>query len=123
MINNYFSKTYLTLLFFFIFISLGFSQTLKQTKEITKKYNFEKLKELEISFKKAFYAEHKHAIRLAKQNGWLINFTDENGTFHQIRKIINGKPVYIQTNNINAAISTRANYMHNGGGLGLKVEG
>ncbi|NOY46854.1 MAG: S8 family serine peptidase, partial [Chlorobi bacterium] len=123
MINNYLHKTFLTLSFFFIFVGFGFSQTLKQTKEITKKYNFEKLKELEISFEKDFYAEQNHAIRLAKQNGWPILYTDDDGTIHQLWKILNGKPIYIQTDNAAAAISTRANYMHNGGDLGLDVEG
>ena len=60
---------------------------------------------------------------MAKQNGWPITFTDDNGTFHQLRKVINGKPIYYQTYNVNAAISTRANYLHNGGGLGLDLEG
>jgi subtilisin-like proprotein convertase family protein len=123
MINNYFSKSFLTLSFFFIFVGFGFSQTQKQAKEITKKYNLEKLKEYEDSFKKAFYAEQNHAIRLAKQNGWPISYDDDDGTFYQLWKVLNGKPIYIQSDNALAAISTRTDYLHNGGGLGLDLEG
>lgn len=123
MINNYFIKNILTFSFFLIFVGFGFSQTPKQTREITKNYDLEKLKELEVSFEKTFFSEQNKAIRLAKQNDWPISYTDDNGTFFKLRKVINGSPIYYQTFNVNAAISTRANYMHNGGGLGLDVEG
>jgi subtilisin-like proprotein convertase family protein len=123
MLNNYFIKKSLTFCFLLFFIAFGFSQTPKQAKEITKNYNLEKLKELGVSFEKAFLKEQSNAIRLANQNGWPISYTDDNGTFHKLRKVINGRPIYLQTENIDAAISTRANYMHNGGGLGLDVEG
>jgi subtilisin-like proprotein convertase family protein len=123
MINNYFTKKLLTFSFFLFFMVFGFSQTPKQAREITKNYNLEKLKELEISFEKTFYSEQNKAFRLAKQNGWPLSYTDDNGTFFKLRKVINGFPIYYQTFNVNAAISTRTNYMHNGGGLGLDVEG
>ncbi|MCF6296085.1 MAG: S8 family serine peptidase, partial [Flavobacteriaceae bacterium] len=123
MINNYFTKRILTFNFFLIFICVGFSQTPKQTREITKNYNLEKLKELEISFEKTFYSEYNQAIRLAKQNNWPISYTDDNGTDYHLKMILNGNPVYIQSDNAAAAISTRANYLHNGGGLGLDLEG
>ncbi|MBN4084759.1 S8 family serine peptidase [Flavobacteriaceae bacterium AH-315-B10] len=123
MINNYFTKKLLTFSFFFIFIGFGFSQTPKQAKEITEKYDIERLKKLESSFEKTFYSEHNNAIRLANQNGWPISYTDDNGTFFKLRKVINGSPIYYRTFNVDAAISTRANYLHNGGSLGLDVEG
>jgi len=123
MINNYFTKKLLTFSFFFIFIGFGFSQTPKQAKEITEKYDIERLKKLESSFEKTFYSEHNNAIRLANHNGWPISYTDDNGTFFKLRKVINGSPIYYRTFNVDAAISTRANYLHNGGSLGLDVEG
>ena len=123
MLTNYFTKIILTFNFFLFFIGFGFAQTLKQSKEIIKDYNFEKLKEYQVSFEKTFKADQEEAIRLANLNGWLINYTDDKGSFHQLRKVINGKPIYIQTKNIDAATSTRTNYLHNGGGLGLDLEG
>ena len=56
-------------------------------------------------------------------NGWPITFT-ENGSYHELIKVTEeNKPIYYKTDNVGAAISTRANYLHNGGGLGLDVEG
>jgi len=121
--NNYFTKKTLTLYFFSFFIAFSFSQTPKQTKEITKDYNLEKLNELETSFEKSFLDEQVIIERLAIQNNWPINYTDDEGTIHQLLKILNDKPIYIQTDNVDAAISSRANYLQNGGGLGLNLEG
>ena len=47
----------------------------------------------------------------------------ENGGTMELRKIIDGQPVYISTNNENSAIATRTNFLHPGGGLGLNLEG
>jgi len=120
---HYFTKELFTFTFLFLFIGFGFSQTPKQIKEITKSYNFEKLKELETSFEENYLEEQAKAIQLANQKGWPISYTDDNGTYYKLRKIFNGKPIYYQTHNVNAAISTRANYMHSGGGLGFGIEG
>lgn len=105
------------------FIAFGFSQTQKEAREITKNYNLEKLKELETSFEKTFLAVQNEAIRLANKNGWPISYKDDNGTYYHLKQILNGKPLYIQSDNADAAISTRADYLHNGGGLGLDLEG
>ena len=41
----------------------------------------------------------------------------------QIKYIIDGKPVYMSSDNVNSAISTKTNDLHNGGSLGLNLEG
>ena len=121
--NNYSIKKILILNFFLFFIGFAFAQTPIQKKKITKDYNLNKLKDSEISHAKSFLAEYSEAVRLANINGWPIKYTDDKGSVHQLRKVINGRPIYIATHNTDAAISTRADYMHNGGGLGLDVEG
>lgn len=121
MLKNYFTTKLLALLCL-IFTSLGFSQTQKQIKQTTKDYDSKKLKQLESSFEKSFYSEYNDAIKEAKKNNWPISYKEDNSNYH-IKKVINGKPIYVKSDNANAAISTRANYLHNGGGLGLDLEG
>ena len=63
----------------------------------------------------------------------ISNFLAENPTYkrHQIINgkpqsiidVIDNKPIIITTDNVAAAKTTRANFMHNGGGLGLNIEG
>ena len=121
--NNYSIKKILILNSFLLCIGFGYAQTPIQKKEITKDYSLEKLKDLEVNFDKAFLTEYNKAVQLANLNGWPITFTDDKGSFHQIRKVLNGNPIYIKTFNTAAAISTRTDYLHNGGGLGLDIEG
>ncbi|MCH2489510.1 MAG: S8 family serine peptidase [Flavobacteriales bacterium] len=57
-----------------------------------------------------------HNIPLKKYN--------EDGSFSELQKITaNGIPIYYEVHNVDAAISTRANYLNTGGGLGLTVDG
>lgn len=46
-----------------------------------------------------------------------------NGKTHQMIDVINNKPLYQTTDNVDSAIATRTNFLHNGGGLGLNIEG
>jgi hypothetical protein len=49
---------------------------------------------------------------------------EKDGQFFELIKVSkDGYPFYYTTYNANAAISTRANTMHNGGLLGLNIEG
>ena len=123
MMKKYIIKKLIPINFFLFFVGFGFAQTPIQKIGITKNYELEKLKDLENTFEKDYLAEYSEALRLANLNGWAISYTDNKGALHQLRKVINGKPFYISTTNVNAAISTRADYMHNGGGLGLDIEG
>lgn len=121
MLKNYFKIKLCVFLFTFIF-SFGFSQTPNEIKKTTKNYNKSKLFELERSLKNSFNQEYSDAVRLANQNNWPIIYS-EGTTVYQIKTVINGKPIYISSDNVDAAISTRTNYLHNGGGLGLDLEG
>ncbi|WP_406683694.1 S8 family serine peptidase [Seonamhaeicola sp. MEBiC1930] len=121
MTNKYFQVNIGILLCFFFFYS-GFSQNSLKTKEVVKDYDIEKLKKLEISFEKSFYSNYNDAIKEAKRNNWQVKYT-RNTTDYHLKKVINGKPIYLRSFNVNAAVSTRTNYLHNGGGLGLDLEG
>ena len=70
-----------------------------------------------------FKTNKEEAIKLAKEKGWVIR-NDENGKLIELIGVSEeGTPVYYTTYNVNAAISTRANTLHNGGLLGLNLEG
>lgn len=114
-----------TLLLFFslIFTGLVFSQTKEDVEKIIKNYDLEKIKELEVSYKKKEEAEKKAAYEAARINGWPITIKKEDGTFQELMKLTpDGYPVYYSTNNVNAARSTRTNYLNTGGGLGLTLD-
>lgn len=110
----------------FIFCFLSFSliaQTSKEKQKITKEYNLDVLENLKVTFQKDFTKEKKNAIILAKKNGWKLKYT-KNGSYYELIKVSkNGQPIYYKTDNVDAAKSTRANFMHNNGGLGLNIEG
>lgn len=106
-----------------VFSFAGFSQTTEEKNVITKDYNIKKLDELAKSLKAKAELEKAEALKLAKQNGWPVRY-EEDGKLIELMKVSKeGMPVYYTTFNIDAAKSTRANTLHNGGILGLNVEG
>ncbi len=101
----------------------AFSQKANQVKEIQKEYDLTKLKNLEKKFQKKQSLEKQKATSLAQINGWPLTYI-ENGSYHELMFVTeDNKPIYYSTFNVDAATSTRANFMHSGGGLGLNVEG
>ena len=112
-------------LFFLIFIChTAFSQTPEERSVITKEYDLIKLQNIEKGFYKTTYEEKEKAIMLANKNGWKLKYTDSKGSKYELMKLTkDGSPIYFKTHNLDAAVSTRANFLHNDGGLGLAVEG
>ncbi|WP_405610519.1 S8 family serine peptidase [Polaribacter sp. Asnod1-A03] len=109
-------------LFLISFSLIGQNDSEKQ--KITKDYNLVKLQELKEEYSSKFLLEKDEAILLAKQKGWQISYTDSNGSYYEIMKVSKeGKPLYYKTDNVDAAISTRTNFLHKDGGLGLDIEG
>jgi PKD repeat protein len=111
------------IILFLAFHNYGFSQTFEQRKSITKDYNSEKLQTLAKSLKIKAEIEKREAINIAKQKGWAIE-KEEDGVFYELMKVSKeGTPIYYTTFNVNAAKSTRANTLNNGGILGLNLDG
>jgi serine protease AprX len=109
---------------FFIFNLSGFSQTGKEKKEIVQQYNQTNIKLLE---KKIISQNEKKEEDI---NAYLLKnptikreIKHADGTILKIRYIINNKPIYVTTLNVNSAKSTRTDFLHNGGALGLNLEG
>ena len=114
----------LLLIFSLVFSGFVFSQTKEDVEKITKNYDLEKIKELEVSLKTKEAVEKKAAYEAAKINGWPITIKNEDGTFQELMKLTpDGFPVYYSTENVAAARSTRTNYLNTGGGLGLTLDG
>ncbi len=115
-------KNIIFLVLVFVF-SISYSQTKQQKQQITSNYNIEKLSELSKQFSERYHKEKKEALRLAIINNWEVKFKKE-GVLYELQRVSSeGKPLYYRTTNLNAAKSTRANHLHNGGTLGLNVEG
>lgn len=121
MLKNYFT-TKLLVIFCFFFTSLGFSQTQKQIQKITRDYNLEGLEALKTKNEKVFFADYNETLRLANRNSWPIRYKDGN-TLYSIKEVIKGKPIYWATDSQEQAISTRTNFLHSTGLLGLNLEG
>lgn len=114
----------LLFIFSLTFSGFVFSQTQEDVEKITKNYDLEKLKELQVSYKKKEAAEKKAAYEAAKRNGWPI-IIEKDGVYQELMKLTpDGFPLYYATeSNVIAARSTRANYLNTGGGLGLTLDG
>jgi hypothetical protein len=114
-------KHFSIILTFFIF-SFSFSQSKKSIKKITKNYDKEKINKIAKEFSKTFHTQKDFALKTAKINGWSIIIKNKN-SYSELMRVKDGFPIYYTTFNLDAAISTRANTLHNGGSLGLNIEG
>ncbi|PQJ13790.1 S8 family serine peptidase [Nonlabens xylanidelens] len=105
--------------------SLCFSQTKEEKAEIIKNNNQESLYRLinELDQKNTIGLEK--ALEYSKANNVpMIIENPKDGSFQQLMRIAeDGSPVYYTIHNVDAANSSRANRLHNGGSLGLNVEG
>jgi len=118
------NKNNLITLSLLLSFSFGFSQTQEQKKAIIKDYNKKNIEAL-ITEITAFNDQNKKDIEaylISNPNTELI-IKGENGELKKLKYIINNTPIYIVTDNINSAKATRTDFLHNGGGLGLNLEG
>jgi subtilisin-like proprotein convertase family protein len=113
-------------LFFILFLisSSMVSQSKLEIEKMTKEYDFIKLDNLSKKFANDFENQKNKALLMAAQKGWKLKYIDSKGSQHELVGVTKeGTPLYYKTYNVDAAISTRANFLHNGGGLGLNLEG
>ncbi len=116
-------KPYL-LLIFFLNILIGNAQSSQQIQEIIKDYDLNAIKQLKDKIKSIEDKDRQFAIETANKNGWPIRIDIENGGVEELIKIDpNGFPIYRRTDNVDAAVSTRTNFINSGGSLGLNLDG
>ena len=120
-------KKYLSLgllAFGMFFAQTSFGQTDAEKQKIVSQYDVQTLEALQSKFTEAKAQEKQNAIRLAQKNGWDIRKTLADGTLIEIQKVTpDGTPIYYTTFNVDAARSTRTNFLNSGGGLGLNLMG
>ncbi|WP_304034696.1 GEVED domain-containing protein [Mesonia mobilis] len=109
---------------FLLTAGVAFSQTETQKQEIISRYNQEELDALQ----KRLVAKNQHQKQetnnLATQRGLQKRVVLADGGVAELQYIADdGSPIYYRTFNINAAKSTRADYLNSGGGLGLSIDG
>lgn len=123
--NHYISTKILFINFIFLLFSFSsFGQTQKQKEEIIANYDLPKIKQLQIELSKKAKVEKEKALFSAKANQWEIFKKNADGSVDELMGLLDdGSPNYFSIHNSDAAISTRANQLHSGGGLGLNVNG
>ncbi len=100
-----------------------FAQTDAERQRIISNTNVSFLKEFAVKKEKEAKEDKAKALKLAGEKGLKEKYT-ENGRFFSLMRVTeDGTPIYYSTNNVDAARSTRTNFLHNGGGLGLNIEG
>jgi hypothetical protein len=119
--NNYLSLGMLAFAVFFA--QFSFAQTDEQKLQLTQSYDKAKLSAIEVSFGDKAQAEKEEAVRMAAQQGWALQIQTQDGRFQELQKVVNGKPIYYTTFNVDAARSTRTNHLNSGGSLGLSLMG
>jgi subtilisin-like proprotein convertase family protein len=88
------------------------AQTEQEVQKIIAHYDLEYLKELQLQFAKKQKIEKAKALEAAKINNWQEFRTNSNGSVDELMKLAaDGTPLYYSTNNLAAAISTRASFL------------
>jgi len=111
------------ILLLLLFPIILFSQTQQQREVISAKSNVAVLKELSKKYKLFFEQNRLQAEVFAQAKNWPLEMST-SGNYSQLVGITeNGKPIYYTTYNRGAGITSRANKLYDGGGLGLNVQG
>jgi len=100
----------------------SFSQTEKEIEKIIENYDLNKIEKLSKELTEIYKADKKEAIRLAEKNNWPLIIKSDS-SYKELMRVENGYPIYYTIHNSIAAKSTRAHTLHNGGLLGLNLEG
>ena len=113
---------------FALLLSISFTSSYSQSKEevssIVKNYDLKKLQELQKKYHLQAKLDKAAALKAATENNWPEFITNKNGSVDELMKLTaDGKPLYYSVDNVNAARSTRANFLNSGGGLGLSLDG
>lgn len=124
MVHNYFSKKRILLCSFLLTAGVAFSQTEAQKQEIISRYNQEELDALQKRLVAKNQDQKQEINNLVTQRGLQKRVVLADGGIAELQYIADdGSPIYYRTFNVNAAKSTRADYLNSGGGLGLSIDG
>ncbi|WP_245539778.1 S8 family serine peptidase [Psychroflexus tropicus] len=100
------------------------AQTEEQKRRITSRYNTSLLNQLSNQFSNASIAEKENLEAKATRLNLEMALTLENGSYAELQRILDdGTPIYYQTYNVDAALSTRTNHLNIGGSTGFNLDG
>lgn len=101
-----------------------FAQTQEEKKKIIDSYNLNAIEQLQAEINEQTTKNNLAVENFLKQSD-LPRVIESNNYSNkkELYNVIDGIPLYRTTFNINSAKSTRTNFLHNGGGLGLDLEG
>ncbi|MAB38180.1 MAG: hypothetical protein CL528_09070 [Aequorivita sp.] len=128
--TNLFFRCFLLFSFFGIFSAIGqtskpeSNKYAKQIAQIVEGYDQAKLSDLYSRVSATAALNKAQARSFAILHNIPLRYENAEGVLFELQFIAeDGSPIYFQTFNAAAAISTRANYLNSGGGLGLNLNG
>ncbi|WP_081997680.1 S8 family serine peptidase [Wocania ichthyoenteri] len=105
----------------FVNVSL-FAQTEEERKKIVESYDFDKINELKAKLKNDFLLRESRIENYLNQTQAKRKYKSKGKTY-AIYDIVDGKPIYATTLNINSAKATKTDRLQTGGSLGLNLDG
>lgn len=107
-----------------LFTCLSFyCQTEAERKKIAASYNMAAIENLKSTLEENNRLKEERISAYLKANLDQTRRTKVNGKVYAIYDVVNGKPVYRSTDNIDSAKATNTDELQPGGGLGLNLEG
>ncbi len=113
---------FLSLFFLFSTVSF-FAQNQKEREKIIAHSDLVQLNKLAFKYKNDFYSKKIKADNLAAIYNWEKTIKTDSTYSELIGVTLENKPIYYTTYNNGAGITSRANRLYTGGGLGLNVNG
>lgn len=104
-------------------VSQLFAQTKSEINTITSASNKELNSFLKTKIENESVSKDKRISIFLAENPTYKRHQIIDGKPHSIVDVIDNKPIIITTDNVDAAEATRANFMHDGGGLGINIQG
>lgn len=95
-----------------MFSLAGQAQTDSEVSKIIADYDLQKLKNLERIYAEQFTADKQRALAAARINNWPEFKKNADGSVDELMKLAaDGSPIYYSTQNLAAAVSTRASFL------------
>ncbi|AGC77112.1 S8 family serine peptidase [Nonlabens dokdonensis] len=117
-------KINLTLVALFLSAVFVSAQTAEERAQIIKSNNQVRLQQMIVDLQNKSVKDQERALEFSRANNIPMFVENEDGSFDQLMRVTNGGvPVYYSIDNTDAANSTRTDRLHNGGSLGLNIEG
>ncbi len=116
----------LKLVFFFTLACMHFThaQTDSDKVKIAAETNLAELNRIAPIYDSIYKANKRRAIELAAVKGWQEFIVKPNGGISELVSVDEfDNPIYYTTDNVGAALTTRANRLNTGGSLGLQLDG